>query len=104
VIDYYLLLKLWLFLLINHLLLRPLSFSYWASIYSAEANEKPTLIKNYHKLQTLGKIRVLLACLLWLFILVLWIYPVPDFNLKEDIKQVGFVSATTGLLLYALIK
>ncbi len=97
------------FLLINHILFRPLTLRYWL-IYndSTKVEKKPTFQEIVKDLSAGEKLFVAVGCLVWLYILVLWLFPIPELlmsiELREEFKKMGIVTVIVGVCVWCQCK
>lgn len=97
------------FLLINHILFRPLTLRYWL-IYNnyTKVGEKPTFQEIVKDLSAGEKLFLVLGCFIWLYILALWISPIPELlmsiELREELKKMGIVTVIVGVCVWCQCK
>ncbi len=100
--KYYVFYKYLGFLLINHILFRPLTLRYWLIYHdSTKVKGKPAFQEIAKGLSLLEKLFVTAGCVMWLYILVLWLFPIPELlmsiKLHEGLKKMGLVTFIVGV-------
>ena len=104
VLKRYIFLKGLAFLLINHILFRPLTLRYWLIYNSTQIRKKPTFLEVMKGSNIGEKLLVSLGCLLWLFVLTLWLFDVPQMPIEEELKKISLAIFITGTCIFWQLK
>jgi len=106
ILKHYIFLKGLAFLLINHMLFRPLTLRYWLIYNSTQMRKKPTFLEMVKSLYRGEKLLVSLGCFIWLFVLVLWLFHVPQMPIewREGLKKLSLAIFITGTCIFWQLK
>lgn len=104
ILKHYIFLKGLAFLLINHVLFRPLTLRYWLIYNSTQIRKKPTFLEVMKGSNIGEKLLVSLGCLLWLFVLTLWLFDVPQMPIEEELKKISLAIFITGTCIFWQLK